>query len=302
MTRELVLIHGRSQQHKDAGALKQDWLGALGEGLAKSGLSLPIEGTAVHFPYYGDTLYDLVDGKSDDDAARVIVRGTDTNEEERAFVLAIIEEMRAQRGITDAEVAEIAGQQAVDKGPLNWGWLQAVLETMDKHLPGTSSTSIALFTHDVYLYLKNSAIRQVIEEGVSNAITPGVETVVVSHSLGTVVAYNLIRREGASRGWQVPQLVTVGSPLAIHEIRRTLKRFDTIRCPEVVSAWFNAYDPRDVVALFPLDVDHFELDPTKPSIVNKGDVQNKTDNRHGIAGYLDDKDVARQIYDALTGP
>ena len=111
--------------------------------------------------------------------------------------------------------------------------------------------------------------------------------------MGTVVAYNLIRREGAKRGWQVPQLVTVGSPLAIHEIRRTLKRFDTIRCPEVVSAWFNAYDPRDVVALFPLDVDHFELDPTKPSIVNKGDVQNKTDNRHGIAGYLDDKDVAQ---------
>ena len=121
MTRELVLIHGRSQQHKDASALKQDWLSALGEGLAKSSLSLPIEETAVHFPYYGDTLFDLVDGKSDDDAARVIVRGTDTGEEERAFVLAIIEEMRARRGITDAQVAEISRSTSGGQGPAQLG-------------------------------------------------------------------------------------------------------------------------------------------------------------------------------------
>jgi hypothetical protein len=54
------------------------------------------------------------------------------------------------------------------------------------------------------------------------------------------------------------------------------------------------------VALYPLDTAHFPLDPTTPAIHNKRDVRNRTRNRHGIAGYLDDKEVARWIYDALT--
>lgn len=40
MTRQLVLIHGRSQEHKDAKALKAEWLDALGEGLRKNNLTL----------------------------------------------------------------------------------------------------------------------------------------------------------------------------------------------------------------------------------------------------------------------
>ena len=36
-----------------------------------------------------------------------------------------------------------------------------------------------------------------------------------------------------------------------------------------------------------------------PSITNKTNVNNHTDNRHGIVGYLDDPDVAKKIYQAL---
>lgn len=42
------------------------------------------------------------------------------------------------------------------------------------------------------------------------------------------------------------------------------------------------------------------LDPAHPDIENKMDVHNRTSNRHGIAGYLDDKEVARRIYDAFV--
>ena len=73
---------------------------------------------------------------------------------------------------------------------------------MDKHLPGTpAAQSIALFTHDVYRLpeeLRDPASHRGRRK--VKAITPGVETVVVSHSLGTVVAYNLIRREGGRKG------------------------------------------------------------------------------------------------------
>src|SRR5215217_5879687 len=71
--RELVLVHGRSQQEKDSIALKKEWLDTLKEGLGKSGLQLPIPEDRVRFPYYGDTLAQLVAGRAD--VAEVIVRG-----------------------------------------------------------------------------------------------------------------------------------------------------------------------------------------------------------------------------------
>ena len=59
-------------------------------------------------------------------------------------------------------------------------------------------------------------------------------------------------------------------------------------------------DNRDVVALHPLDTSNLPIYPENPAIENKTDVRNRTDNRHGIAGYLDDAEVARRIYNALV--
>lgn len=300
MTRQLVLVHGRAQQGKDAAALKAEWLDALAEGLAKSNLALPIPDADVRFPFYGDTLDDLVRGTSADDAAAVIVRGEEADHEEQQFTRAVIEEIRQHAGITEDQLAHVASADVVERGPLNWEWLQAVLSAIDRYVPYGSGTSIALFTHDVYVYLTNAGIRERIETGVAAALTPGIESIVVGHSLGSVVAYNLLRQQGHIRGWKVPLYVTVGSPLAVTAIRRALRNFATTRCPECVSAWFNAMDERDVVALYPLDTRHFPIDPTVPEIANRRDVRNKTTNRHGIAGYLDDQEVAKRIHDALT--
>jgi hypothetical protein len=300
MSRQLVFVHGRSQEHKDATALKAEWLDALAEGLAKNGLTLPIVESDVRFPYYGDTLYDMVDGKSADEAAAVIVRGEAGDSDEEQFTRAMMREIQTKTGITDAQLADVAGQDVVDRGPLNWEWFQGFLRAVDRYVPYGSGSSIALFTHDVYQYLKNSAIRETIDTGVSVAMAKDIETVVVAHSLGTVVAYNLLRQQGQLRGWNCALFVTVGSPLAVGEIRKTLRGLAPIRCPGCVRRWFNAMDERDVVALYPLDTARFPLDPATPAIENKQDVRNKTSNRHGIAGYLDDKEVARRVHGALT--
>jgi hypothetical protein len=300
MMRQLVFVHGRAQEQKDSIALKAEWIEALNEGLAKSNLTLPIAETDVRFPFYGDTLYDLVGGKPADAAAAVIVRGETGDDGEKRFTWALMEEIRQKTGITEEQIALVVGQEVVNRGPLNWEWFQGFLRAVDRFVPHGSGASIALFTHDVYQYLKNSAIRETIDTGVSAAMTEGVEAVVVSHSLGTVVAYNLLRQQGHLRGWKVPLFVTLGSPLAVSEIRKTLRSFAPTRCPECVTSWFNAMDERDVVALYSLDTSRFPLDPANPAIENKIDVSNKTRNRHGIAGYLDDQEVARRIYDALV--
>jgi hypothetical protein len=104
-----------------------------------------------------------------------------------------------------------------------------------------------------------------------------------------VVAYNVL---GAA-GRKIPLYVTVGSPLGIRAIRRTL---GTIVNPCGTKGWYNAYDSHDVVALYPLDRDNFDV---TPAITNNGSVQNWTDNRHGIIGYLDDAEVAKAIHSRL---
>jgi hypothetical protein len=107
-----------------------------------------------------------------------------------------------------------------------------------------------------------------------------------------VVAYNVLRTE--RRALQVPLFVTVGSPLGVRAIRDQLV---PLRYPRPAAAWYNAYDPRDVVALYPLDSRNF---PVTPSVQNAGRVNNRTSNRHGIVGYLDDPDVAKRVLDALA--
>ena len=117
-------------------------------------------------------------------------------------------------------------------------------------------------------------------------------TVVVSHSLGTVVAYSVLGSD--PRRLKVPLFVTVGSPLGVRAIRDQLR---PLRYPSLVDGWYNAFDTRDVVALYPLDGTNF---PVVPSIENNSAVKNHTDNRHGIDGYLDDPAVAKRIIGTLN--
>ena len=117
-------------------------------------------------------------------------------------------------------------------------------------------------------------------------------TVVVGHSLGSVVAYSVLRSD--TRTLRVPLFLTVGCPLGVRPIR---DQFRPLRFPLPVSAWLNAFDRRDVVALYPLDGANF---PVAPAIENYPDVKNSTDNRHGIDGYLDNVRVAQRILDALN--
>ena len=294
MTRQLVLIHGRSQENKNATELKAEWVAALKTGLAKNGLTLPLSDADIRFPYYGQTLFDLVKGKPASQVAQVIVRGDDNNRNEAEFIRAVLLEIQAKNGITDAQVQELANTAITERGVLNWEWVQSVMKALDTHIPGASSTSVSLATRDVYLYLRNPGFQSVIDNGVRAAFTPGVETVVVGHSLGSVVSYSLLRRDGKAMGWKVPLFVTVGAPLAVKVIKDALA---PIKHPECAVKWFNAMDERDVVALYPLDSAHF---PVNPAIENKTNVDNPTENRHGISGYLSDAVVAKRIYDALT--
>jgi hypothetical protein len=300
--RKLVMIHGRAQEDKDSVALKQEWISSLEKGLDHHGLNLPIPESDIRFPYYGQTLFDLHKGKKVSEAAEIVVRGQNTTQAEEQFLRSVLKEVLVKQ--VEAKLAEsadpdsvavnaVSGADVVERGFLNWGWVQKGLEWLDGSSETVSSAAIAVATKDVYEYLNNRALEMVILEGVKQAMVLGEETVVVSHSLGTVVAYSMLHQEGVKNGWKVPLFVTLGSPLGVTAIREHLR---PIGHPEVVGKWFNAMDERDVVALYPLDRSRFAI---TPAIENHTEVDNDTANRHGISGYLSDPVVALQIYRAL---
>lgn len=291
--KELVFIHGRSQEKKDSIALKAEWIAAWKEGLQKSNLQMPLAEKDIHFPYYGQTLYDLVSGVPADQAAEIVIRGTRGGRAQQEFVNSVIMEIADRLGMPAEQIAEASGEPVVRRGPLNWKWVQGILRLIDQKVPGGSGAAIALFTNDVYQYLYNDVIGDDIDGSVRKAIKERVPTVVVAHSLGTVVGYRLLSRDGVKSKWSVPLFVTLGSPLGVTAIHDALM---SVRHPECAGKWYNAMDTRDVVALYPLDKNRFDV---TPAIENNTDVRNGTSNRHGIKGYLSDKDVARRIYDTV---
>jgi hypothetical protein len=286
----LLLVHGRDQQGLDPAALKLEWIDALRTGANAVGRTLP--GTIdVSFPYYGDRLDNFASQFDIPLTEDIHSKGSKVDDDFLAFEAEIARSLQLSAGITDAQVSVEYGSNPKPKGPQNWEWVQAIVRALDKYVGAASQAGIETFMRDVFLYTTRAGVRDAIDEIVAGSLTEQ-PTVIVGHSLGSVVAYNVLRSN--QRMLQIPLFVTIGCPLGIRAIRDQLR---PLRFPQWVNAWYNAYDARDIVALYPLDRSNF---PVSPDIDNYRMVNNHTNNRHGIIGYLDDPSVANRIIAALA--
>lgn len=284
----LTFIHGRSQGGKDPVELQREWERCMNEGFDAVGVERPDE-LRVLFPFYGDKLDALVEqadaGSAGDAKARSAADTPAKHDELRGqLVMELLE-----RSKLNTDDIEFAGD-AKERSALNWGWVQAILKVLDDTSVGEAI--LDKFTHDVAVYLSYPAVARQIDEIVAKEIGPD-PGVVVAHSLGTVVTYNVLR--GAAQGVEVPLLITLGCPLGLSTIRSKLAR--PREKPGKVDVWVNAYDDGDVVALRALDDDTW---PRAQPITNIDNLRNGTDNKHGISGYLNQVQVANVLYSALT--
>ena len=279
----ILFIHGRAQGGRDPDEVRAEWTAALHAGALAAGHALP-ETLDIVLPFYGDTLdrltaaYDLPLG------SEITTKGDALQDQYLAFQAEAMDAIRLKAGITDAQVDVIYGNNPRPKGPENWEWLQAAFIAVDQWGAG-SQLVIEQMLRDVFVYTTSPPVRTAVNKIVLDQIDDR-PMVVVAHSLGTVVAYDILRDATAP---QVPLLVTVGSPLGIPAIRREMGR---VLHPLTVDRWLNGFDTRDVVALYPLDADSFDV---TPPIENLADLRNQTGNRHGIAGYLDKPGIAGPV-------
>jgi hypothetical protein len=286
--KRIVFLHGRAQEGRDPDQLQPTWEAALARGLKRAGKP-PLNGVKIEFPYYGDRLKALVDQVNSPLISGILLRGDDQVQTgHEALRAAMLAEMAAGKALPDSSIQKNFEGQVVERGVQNWKWVQAILRTLDG--TPTGPRLLDLVTRDVSVYLSYGGLRSQVNRWVSEQIPAGA-SVFVLHSLGTVVGYNVLRERADV---QVPLLVTVGSPLGMNSVQTYLD--PPLVRPGKPDAWFNARDPEDVVALFPLDGTHF---PVNPEVENKSDIDNTTDNQHSIDGYLDDSVVAARIYDSV---
>ncbi len=292
---KVIFVHGRDQQDQAPRQLRANWLTAWEKGLAKSNLSLPPEEN-IHIPYYADTLIDLMQKLIQPKKGEATRSGSDGINEakELEFTKEYLKEIAQAIATTREERMDVQNMDERDRGVLNWGAVQNLLGFLDrKNIFGDYPVKMA--TRDVFVYLTQNHIKEAINNIVENAFdaTP---CVVVGHSLGSIVTYLVLKNNPQ---YHVKKYITIGSPLGMTSLAKHLE--PSLVMPKCIKGdatdrWYNVYDERDFVALHPLDKKHFD---NGFDIVNSTHVKNHTDNRHGIAGYLDDKIIAKSIYDAM---
>lgn len=268
-----VFVHGIQQGKESSAKLGQIWLGAL----------KPRTLSSVAVPFYGRKLDNFIKGH----------RGPASQVDYAAFAA----EFGAE--VTGAPVAEIlqehkeSDSKKSSRDLQNLWLVRAFARISDEALPRFAEMFITRWLKEVHTYLDNAEAKAVVDAIVESEIVEMCKkgpTVVVGHSLGSVVAYNVLR---AKEFRNVRHFVTLGSPLAISAVARRLPADDRRLS---LDEWFNGFDPRDIVALNPLN--QIVLGSTC-AIDNVSDLRNSTDNRHGIIGYLAIDLVASYLVEKL---
>jgi V8-like Glu-specific endopeptidase len=267
----LVFLHGRSQQGRDPARLRAGWAAGLAGGLGAAGLPT-VDPADIWFPFYGDALAGAVDRREAVDTASPAYEELVTEAALRAGMpLSLPAEPR--EGIVDGLVGRL-------RRPL--GWLA--------NRSGLDEAFIAAVFRDAAAYLDRPAVRALVLDTVLGCLPDAGRVVLVSHSLGTVVAMDLLTRLPASI--QVDLLVTAGSPLGIDGVYKRLLGGGPHR-PQRVGSWVNAWCAADAVAIgCPLSQ---VWGPDLSEVIT----DNAKDRAHDMAEYLADAQVARAVEHGL---
>jgi hypothetical protein len=202
-----------------------------------------------------------------------------------------LERMRKRMtALSDAEIADAPPVPANPQGtleriPLPWFIKKRVMNA---------------FLRDVHHYLFDVEfappgrtpvrIQRTIRERFGTVLrTPAITQphIVVSHSMGTVIAYDCLKRVANCAG--VDGLITLGSPLGLDEIQDKLQpgwsAADGFPHEKVGAEWINVYDRLDPVCGFDPELAN-DFQKGSARIVEDIAVQNDGTWRHSITKYL----------------
>ncbi|WP_037906053.1 hypothetical protein [Actinacidiphila yeochonensis] len=238
MTR-VVLVHGIAQQNKGPQTLLADWYPSLKDGLIlAAGVDLAQD--EVSMAFYGDLFRPAGHralGEPELDASD-IQEGIERDLLHQWWMSAAEQERRvAGPGTATRLRTPLLVQRALDA------------LSHSAFFAGLSERAVIGSARQVRRYFTEPEIRTGVQSRLARAISQDTE-VIVAHSLGTVVAYEVLC---AHAEWSDLTLITMGSPLAVRNL--VFERLTPspvvghARWPAPVKRWTNIADAGDVVAL-----------------------------------------------------
>jgi hypothetical protein len=263
-----TFVHGIANKPRKE-ALLRDWEDALAIG----GLDLAASGVTTSMVYWADVMYAEPEASSPAYESVEAGLGTEALDEDLSWAedlpkeeAVIVASLRAKLGVDrpppegesasyeppppPEELAAGAAAIAFEAVPLPWfikrRLMRALLRDVHHYLFGSKHSPRPGEEYDVRKELRRLFIEQVKEDA---AACEG-RHVVVSHSMGTVIAYDCMKNVGGFPS--VGGLMTVGCPLGLSEVHDNFdpeyRRDDAFPSGGVTGEWVNVYDRFDPVA------------------------------------------------------
>ncbi|WP_299934270.1 hypothetical protein [uncultured Pelagimonas sp.] len=290
----LAFVHGINNEMNTPEILEADWWQAITDGWADLGLP-PKPKPKIDVGYYGKILADAAKGVKPE----VVAQGDET--QRRSAALAFLQAYQVENEIEDSDVRDALADMGVVQEPvIAQGWFQRSLvsagSAIERVLSNRGQWLASGFLPQATHYIEDEGLAAQIGLIVRKAIfdVHNEPTIVVSHSLGTVVSFALLMDE-RQEDRDIPLFLTIGSPLAIGMMEQILPRREDVP-NNPIKKWTNAYRRDDPVTLGrPI---------TQATLGIKG-VENISDglierfNTHSPTAYLRSAPVAARIYAAL---
>ncbi|WP_425917687.1 hypothetical protein [Acinetobacter sp. TSRC1-2] len=293
---KIIFIHGMNQQNYDEKSLKKHWSNVFQIGLNHSGQNIDVNSLEIKLPFYGDLLskhhlYNTVDldtflPKSISHLHLPFYLGHNTciDQEHRPCVTSL--------PTFNPNHSETLTQRLSIISALTKDHAFRELSLFLNHYPKLHETLIHKFLIETYLYLSNPDFMHEVHHRIMSHLDPNKDHIIVAHSLGSVIAYNLLHR---FKNFRLQRFITLGSPLAFKVVQAKLVA-PISRPPQLHGDWFNFYSPEDFLTAFPLSEAPFNFDPP---IINQA-IMTLINNPHNISGYLQHPAVIKSIVEALN--
>ena len=292
---KIIFIHGMNQQNYDEETLKQHWLNLFKTGLSHAEQNIELKSLDIKLPFYGDLLTKHQLNNSLDLNTMLpkslshlhfpfhLWHNTSIVQERSPCITPL--------PCFNPEQSESLTQRLSVITALTKDHAFKELIMFLNHYPKLHETLMHKFLIETYLYLSNSDFMHEVHYRIMSHLHPSKDHIIVAHSLGTVIAYNLLHQFNHFR---VHRFITLGSPLAFKVIQEKLNR-PISRPPQLHGDWFNFYSPDDFLTAFPLSEAPFNFEPP---IINQA-ITTPVDKPHQITGYLAHPAVIKSIVDAL---
>jgi hypothetical protein len=282
MAKVIICIHGRANK-PDAAELESWWKLSIDEGLGKN-LGTSLGNVPLKLAYYSDIYYDSPLNPAEMDEPYIEAKSP-----LQPYRRRIVDRIRSAFG----NLAD---------NPLDW---------LEEHSAIFSRLARAVLERvmtDLGDYYSDAQRRAQTQKRLIDLIVEhrNDEILLISHSMGTIVAYDVLRNLGRSpehAGTEVSHFVTMGAPLGLTAVQGNIMKHhnDRLRTPSCVTRnWINFSDPQDYVCLDSHLADEYEPNSKQIRVRDRmvcNEYVNKKgeSNEHKSYGYLRTPEVSRMV-------